>query len=216
MYTFILPAMTHKASSDHIEVEIRAKLDAKQVETCLATLKIQHAQQQSTEKLIDVYFCKNDVTDFSQIAMNETGSFSLRLRQREKDEKKDTELNIKVITTYGDHNAWEEHETTVSSLEETYTILQRLGYKAFFKLKKIRTSYYLADLNMTVNLEDIEEFGYALEVEIITSEQASEKAKQNIKTYLTSLGVTPDQIIQKTITNMMMQTMSRFDGSVEL
>ncbi len=203
-------------TQDNIEVEIRAILDEIQAKALLASLDASKAEYKGEEKLIDLYFCKNEVKEFSEIEMNEVGTYSLRLREKENKNLKVTDLNIKVITTFGDHNAWEEHETEVSSFKESYTILQTLGFKPFFKLQKTRKSYYLKDTNMTVILDNIYDFGLATEIEIITSQNNSENAKQIIKDYLTKVGVKPDQIVPKSITNFLMNKKARFDRTINL
>lgn len=204
------------SKSNNMEVEIRAVLNENQSNKLLEKIKSGKAEYIGEEKLIDLYYCKKEVKDFSETEMNDVGTFSLRLRQKEKNNIKKIDMNIKVITTYGDHNAWEEYETEVSSLEECNTIIQTLGYKPFLKIEKVRKSYYLENLDMTVNLESIKDFGIAVEIEIITSKDKAEDAKETIKDYLFTIGINSEQVVPKSITNIIMKEKSQFDGSISL
>ncbi len=205
----------HKRNTnENIEVEIRAILEESQAKILFKRLEAGEGKYMGEEKLIDLYFCRNEVKEFSEIEMNEVGSYSLRLREKEKEGKKEIYLNIKVITNYGDHNAWEEHETDIGSLEESYLIFKAIGFKPFFRLKKTRKSFYIEEKKMTVNMEYIEDFGVATEIEIITSQENAENSKQIIKDFLANVGVRQDQIVPKSITNILMNKMAKFDGTI--
>ncbi len=198
------------------EVEFRALLDDDQVKILLEKLKSGEVESKGEEKIIDLYFCKNDVKDISEVEMKEVGSYSLRLREKDKNGTKGIDLNVKIITSLGDHNVLDEHETVVESLEESYKILTSIGFKLFLKLKKTRNIFYISAHRMTVNIEYIEDFGFAIEVEIITTLEMVEESKQKIKNYLSDIGVKPDQMVTKSITYLLMNKIAKFDGSVTL
>ncbi len=69
---------------------------------------------------------------------------------------------------------------------------------------------------MTVNLEYIDGFGIAIEIEIITSQENADSAKQIIQSYLSKVGVMEEQIVPQSITKIIMSNMSKFDGTVTL
>lgn len=198
------------------EIEIRAILEEVQAMTILKQLEDGEGDYLGEEIITDLYFCKNEVKELSEVEMNEVGSYSLRLREKEKNGVKNTDLNIKVITNYRDHGVLDEHETAIGSLEETYMILKTIGLKPFFRLKKKRKSFYIKAQNMTVNLEYIDGFGIAIEIEIITSQENADSAKQIIQSYLSKVGVMEEQIVPQSITKIIMSNMSKFDGTVTL
>lgn len=190
------------------EVEIRALLDQTQKRSLIQRLESKGAISDGTEHLFDVYFCPIGITTFKELEMNELGSFSLRLRRKIIGEQKVIELNTKMITNYGDHNAWEEHETKVDSFEETELILKTIGFKSYFTVTKQRSIYQLDD--MTVNLEDIDDFGLVVEVEIMTSVEKAESAKEVIRKFLAGIGIHDRQIVLKSVTNILMKERSHF------
>ena len=97
--------------------------------------------------------------------MDEIGSYSLRLRVARKNDVETITLNTKTITNTGDHNAWEEHEIIVDNFKEAALILSMTEFKPFFKLEKHRHTYVINEMEVLV--EDITDFGGAIEVEIM-------------------------------------------------
>ncbi|MHB8362655.1 MAG: CYTH domain-containing protein [Patescibacteria group bacterium] len=192
---------------NNIEVEIRAILKKGQKEELIKKLGIPNSE----ERIIDVYFCRKEIKNFKDIEMNDVGSYSLRLRKAEKSNSEiEIQMNTKIITQKGDHNSWEEHEVEVDSLEESITILESIGFKPYFKLDKIRKSYSIKEHSMIFNIDIIKKFGTTIEVEIITNKENSDNSKVQIKNYLKTLGILEDQIVPKSITNILMHRMSKF------
>ena len=151
------------------------------------------------------------MNSFKDIEMNEVGSYSLRLRKTgKKDSQIKIEMNTKVITHKGDHNSWEEHEIKVNSIEESFKILESIGFKSYFKVDKIRKIYLIKDFDLVLNVESIKDFGTIIEAEIITNEGNSENTKVKIRNYLQTLGIFEDQIVPKSITNILMHKLSKF------
>lgn len=185
------------------EVEIRALLDAAQKSKLEHLLSERDAQIGEKMHIIDKYLCQNSVDSFEKIEMNQVGSFSLRIRKQTIGSQTSMEVNTKTITSEDDHNAWEEHEVSVSSFEETVAIFQTIGFKPFFTLEKERATYHLAD--MTVCLEDIVDFGPVIEVEIMAQKSQSDQTKQQIKNFLAGIGVSEEKIVAKSVTNMLMR-----------
>jgi predicted adenylyl cyclase CyaB len=193
--------------NDH-EVELRVLLQENEHAQIFEKLKSVGAVLRDEENLTDIYFCPKEVTSFSGVEMDEVGSFGLRLRQTITDGKTKNDLNIKIITSYADHHAWEEHEVEVDSLEEMKAILKGLGFKAFVTIEKKRSNYTYQ--NMLVIVEDIKDFGLGIEVEIKISYEKREEAKVEIKKFLQSIGIGEEKIVPKSITNIIMREKAEF------
>ncbi|MEM7361483.1 MAG: CYTH domain-containing protein [Bacteroidota bacterium] len=189
------------------EVEIRAILSLQQQEKIYKHLK-KNASYQGKVDITDHYFCKKEVDSFSQVAMKDVGSYSLRLRSTTQDHLTTHQLNTKIITQYNDHNAWKEHETTVTSFKQTHAILHTIGYKVFFTLEKRRETFIQGHVNF--HLEAIKDFKPILEIEILTTQASSQKSKKEILSHLQKLGVTQEQIVPKSITHLLMEQKVNF------
>jgi predicted adenylyl cyclase CyaB len=187
------------------EVELRAFITKKQKNVLQKILK----NSESKNKFVkDVYYCPKSVKKFAEVEMDEVGSFSLRLRESKVGRETETTINMKVITSYGDHHAWDEHEIVIDSLKEANRIFKALGFKAFFTLEKERHSFIYQ--GMSVNLEEIKGAGSAVEVEIITEKSKADEAKQKILKFLEECGVQKDQIVKKSLTNELMHKLAKF------
>lgn len=190
------------------EVEMRAILTSDQQASMLQKLEERGAKFKKIEPLIDMYFCPKSATCFDDIQMNEVGTFSLRLRKKVVDHTIVVELNTKIITTYGDHHAWEEHEVVVNDFGEAQLLLQGIGFKPFFTLDKKRYVYECGSLS--INLDDIKDFGMIIELEIMAEQSKTDVAKSVIKAFLHELGITDEQIVPKSVTNILMQKQAIF------
>lgn len=190
------------------EVEVRCLLSPQQYDAIQSGLQKGDAEFLGDEYISDLYFCHGSAKSFQEIEMDEVGSYSLRLRNSIKDGKSKVDLNMKIITEQGDHNAWEEHEISVSSFDEAKQILNVLGFKPYFQLEKHRTNFALN--NMTVILEDIADFGRVMEVEMLTEQKMAQNAKDTIRNFMRESGITDDQIVPKSVTNMLMRERSSF------
>lgn len=185
-----------------MEVEIRARLDD------IAGFKILiekfGAKFVSTLYVCDIYFCVKTATRVEDVEMDNVGSYSLRLRRSKKDEDREHfTINTKTITNHGDHNAWEEHEIEVNNFQEATKILNMTEFKPFFKLEKNRLVYKLD--TMEICIEDIKDFGGAVEIEIMCSANEATEAKQKIKDFLLTCGIDKAKIVPKSITNIIMK-----------
>lgn len=190
------------------EIEKRALLSAEQLSQFRQKLEGMGAKQVAESRIHDVYFCPKAVKSFSELEMNEVGSYSLRLREEEEGRSSEKTMNTKVITSKGDHNSWAEHEITVDSIETAGKILETMGFRPFCDIDKKRKTFKVG--RMSVLLEDIRDFGFGVEVEILSSKEDSEKAKREIDDFFKSAGVKDDQIVAKSITNIIMKSKSKF------
>lgn len=201
--TFVVVGYQMNQEKTH-EVELRVLLTPEQQDSLIKQLEARGACWAGKEKIDDLYYCPNRTTDFSQIAMDAVGSFSLRIRKTEHDGVTLVQFNTKSITVYADHHAWEEHEVLVDSFSEAQAIVRVLGYKSFCCIEKERSRFLLDQ--MTICIDDIRDFGVALEIEIMANSDTAGKAKQTIKSFLSSLGIGEEQILPKSVTYLIMQT----------
>ena len=188
------------------EVELRALLPTlRPIKEKLSTLG---AQFKGTRKIHDVYFCPKEATSFADVEMNEVGSYSLRLRQEEDGNDRRSFLNGKTITTKGDHYAWEEHDVTVGDFTEARRLLEATKFKAFCEIVKTRDEFALSDVS--VNLENIENFGGVIEVEKMVARGQEPAAKRELMEVLSSLGIDESCLVKKSVTNIIMHQRAAF------
>jgi adenylate cyclase class 2 len=190
------------------EVEKRALLKESEYEEISKKLEELDAKLIKKVNLNDVYFCPIKIKSFAEIEMNTIGSYSLRLREQHKDNNNEITLNVKVINQEGDHNSWTEYETEVDSLENMNNILRILGFKPFCTINKSRVVYKLKDIE--ISLENIADFGLGIEVEIKTSLDKVKDAKTRIDMLFKKLNISLDQIVPKSLTNVIMAQKSKF------
>lgn len=186
----------------NIEVEIRALV--KDFGLLRENIIAKGAKFCGESYLLDIYFCPQNIFKLEDVEMNQIGSYSLRLRKM-KNESGDFHilLNTKTITNHGDHNAWEEHETALNDFEEMLDILKTIGFKSFFELEKTRFHYECGGLG--IFLDDIENFGACIELEKMVSVGEESAAKQEIVKFLESIGINENQILPKSVTNIVMK-----------
>ncbi|MDO8570403.1 MAG: class IV adenylate cyclase [Candidatus Daviesbacteria bacterium] len=190
-----------KIGNKTIEVEIRALVnDAKSAKLCIGRSGAKFIRKIYVH---DIYFCNKNYFQFADVEMNSVGSYSLRLRCSRENQKQSLSLNTKIITKESDHNAWEEHESEVSNFSEVFEMLCFTEFKPFFELKKWRLEYKFNNLNIFI--EEIEDFGSGIEVEIMTIPGCEEKAKKQIMEFLNSIGISSKDIVPKSVTNIIMR-----------
>lgn len=191
------------------EIEIRATLTVDQYQSIKSKLIELDAVIVKTEYIKDDYWCKSSARSFEDIKMDAVGTYSLRTRYRKSGDKEKSDLNIKVITTESDHNAWDEHEVVVDNYTSVTNILKALSHKVFFRLEKDRETYEAK--GFTIVLENIKDYGYVMEVEKMGLAEDSERIKGEIKSFMTEvLGIVDSQILAKTINYILMQEKSVF------
>ncbi len=197
--------------SEKYEVEFRALITPQIFESLLEKGRKDFSETFSGPLIIqDSYFCPKSVTGFKEIEMDKVGSFSLRLRREEKNNETEISLNTKTIKNEKDHNAWVEHEVSVSSYSEGSEILKTIGFKNFFEFTKKR--YQFSDGDIHICLEDIENFGQAIEIEVLTTEDNVDEAKNGILEYLHTYGIEKEMLVEKSITNLLMKKLSNFSN----
>lgn len=184
------------------EVELRALIKDGDSERIHQLLKDIGAELKGTVYIHDVYFCDKSCQTVEDAEMNKVGSYSIRIRKEIKNDIAKITYNTKTITKENDHHSWEEHEEDRDDFDAAKQEMLDKGYKFFFELEKNREKYKYN--NMEICIEDIKDFGLGIEVEIITDEEHSEEAKSRIIELLGKLGVGKDDIVPKSITNIIM------------
>jgi adenylate cyclase class 2 len=184
-----------------IEVELRALV--KDLEIVRNNITKSGAKYIGSSTIHDIYFCEKSISTLKGVEMFEVGSYCLRLRRYSKGGTKSITLNTKTITKQDDHHAWEEHETEIGDFSEAAKILQTTEFKPFLEIKKTRHEYKLGNLGIFV--EDIEDFGGSLEVEILTTPGLEESSKEKILEYLEKIEVSKDEVVPKSVTNIVMK-----------
>lgn len=184
------------------EVEVRALIENQNKSDVRNSILGSGAIAKAIVQIHDVYFCDKSCKTIEDAEMNKVGSYSIRIRKEVKGETTKITFNKKTITTENDHNSWKEDEETREDFEIAKQEMIDLGYKFFFELDKTREKFTLE--NMEICLEDIKDFGLGIEVEIMTTEEDSESSKNKIKMFLHSIGVRDEDIVPKSITNIIM------------
>lgn len=191
------------------EVEKRALLSSSEYEAVKNKLMKLGASYEGDVSVNDIYFCRKGTKSFSEVEMEDVGSFSLRLREQSTAGKpEETTMNVKVITSQNDHNSWEEHEIMIGSMNEAAAILKAIGFKPFCTIRKKRSTYAIE--GVSVILEDIEDFGLGVEAEIMTTKDNEDSAKAKIDRVLSDIGIDSSKIVEKSITNIIMRERAEF------
>lgn len=201
-----------KLSEKNIEVEIRALVP--DLDPLKEKLLARGGVFLGEYYIRDIYFCRQEFSELKDVEMNQVGSYGLRLR-KSRDNNSDfrLSLNTKTITSAGDHNSWEEHELVVGDFQEAAAVLKNIGFKPFFDLEKNRYHYQCSGLD--IFLEDIKNFGACVELEKMVFPGEEAAAKQEILEFLKSLDIDDQQIVPKSVTNIIMRDRA-FKGEISI
>lgn len=192
----------------YIEVETRAAISPDFLETVIENLKRLGAEQISAEKIEDAHYCPQNVGSFDEIAMNEVGSYGLRVRRVTKSSGVESNINAKVLTRPNDHSSWMEVESDVQSWESICQILEIIGFKCFFSVLKERQTYQFG--NYTIVLDEIPNFGIVIEVEQLVDDTNVEQAKEDTRNLLYKLGISKNNILTTSVPRILMQKFAKF------
>ncbi len=190
------------------EVEIRALVSDEELESFISSLSDKGMKWLKEYRVKDTYYCPKKTKSFEEIAMKEVGSYSLRIRERYEGDDQSFDLNSKVLTGFNDLNSWQENETKIKSPQETHAILNNIGFKDFFVADKTRVKYAFDEFNIVV--DDIVDFGKAIEVEVLTYKEKAEEVKGKIRSLLLEFGVPEDKILPATVMGILMKEKSYF------
>lgn len=192
---------------NRIEVELRALVEnTGELKQRLEEQKIQLVE---TRYLKDSYFCHKSVKSLAETEQNEIGDYALRLRKSKKDAgEAKTSITAKIVIDSNNHDYFEEYETIVKDYDEMKKILEKTEFKSFFDLEKTRYIYSCDDMEICV--EDIVDFGGAIEVEIMTSADRASEAREKIRKFLNDNGISDDMLVPKTVTSIIMHERAKF------
>jgi predicted adenylyl cyclase CyaB len=198
----------HEMSKPVIEVEARAVVSRTGKAHLVERISALGAELILEEKIEDFHFCPSHITSFEEIEMKKVGSYGLRVRRVTSQNSSKANINIKTLTLEDDHSSWQEVETEISSIEAMWQILETIGFKVFFSITKERTTFSLDDF--TIVIDDIDDFGLAVEAELLISEDKVAESKLRTKELLRKLGITDEAFIAKSVPNILMKTKSVF------
>jgi predicted adenylyl cyclase CyaB len=190
-----------------MEIEVRAFID--DIPSFIKRILALGGTPESEKHIIDYWYCTKESTEFAQVQQHEPGSYALRIRQSIKGDKTTTQINSKVLTTQGDHNAFLEHETVVENFSQMDRILKSIGFKTFCIVDKKRRVFKFE--HCLINVEEIKGFRPAVELEII-SDKDPEQHKAYMRDILDKLRIKEENRIEKSITFLYMKEFS-FKGS---
>lgn len=192
--------------SNPTEVEIRIILKNKrEIEKSVKKLG---AKKEFSLNIIDSWYCPEYIKNYKNAEIDKIG-FGLRIR-----ESKDLKLN-KDISTIGcktlydgrDHTFCREYETSLGNVNQMKEILESVGFKKFLTIKKRRIVYKYKNMNLC--FDKINDIGYGLEIEIITTSDTKTTQKK-LKDFAFRLGIKPREILQKSLTFVAMKKLSKF------
>jgi predicted adenylyl cyclase CyaB len=192
--------------SKAIEVEIRILLsNRKKTENKLKSFgaKVVYASH-----LVDYWICPKNARNYKEASIDHTG-YALRIR-----ESKDLysgrsicSLECKTLSNGKDHSMCNEYEIPVDNAKEMRKILESIGLKEFLTVDKKRIIYKFKGAKFC--FDEIKGLGNGLEVEIMTRGDII-KARTVAYDLALSLGVKKEEILEKSLTYLAMQKLSRF------
>ncbi len=184
---------------DKQEVELRATVPLKSKLSLINKISELSKKVEKISKIIDVYYAPISAKSMDDIPMNDIGSFSLRIRI-----SNNSVLNVKSITNFGDHNAWDEVESEIDSPIAINRILKVLGFSPFCRLVKTRTSYII-DNECRIEIDDIEKYGIVIEIEQIVNKDRVDEAKKKNQQIFEQLGIIKEYMVPRTATEEYMK-----------
>jgi len=197
-----------KEQPHSIEVETRALITRERSSKIEHSLVDIGAEMISSEKIEDSHFCPKHIKAFSEIEMNDVGSYGLRVRRVTTTAGSKSNINVKVLTRPNDHSSWRELETSIGSWESICQILEIIGFKSFFSVSKDRKTYTLD--NFTIVIDGIPDFGTVIEVEQMVTESQVDKAKKGTRNLLYRIGISEDEILTTSVPRILMQRFAKF------
>jgi len=189
-----------------IEVEIRLRL--KNPSLTKNRLKKLGTEIIGSYQIIDYWFCPKAVKNHQQALIDNTG-FALRIRDLKNlsNGKKTVQLECKTLVDGKDHCLCHEHEILLNDTKMMRHILNDIGLKEFLKVDKFRTVYRYKNIKLC--FDKIKKLGNGLEIEILTKDNLAE-AKKKIIDLAIKLGVEQKDILEKSLTYLAMEKLSRF------
>ena len=155
-----------------MEVEVKFRVEFERMKAKIESLGARFIREELQE---DVYF---------------SVPFPTQLRVREIPNLGEAFLTYKEIKDPGRNEEFDEIEVGVSDASKTREILKRLGFKEDVTVRKRRLVYRLD--NVTFELNDVEELGGFLDIEVISDDV--EEAKKKIWEMAGRLGLSEKDV----------------------
>jgi len=173
-----------------IEVETKLKIDhIEHIEDRIKELKVENKGEKTQ---IDLYF------DHPIIQILSGGG---ALRVRDADGK--YRLTYKGPKKDNKRTSRPEFEIRIESAREMIKILNELGFYEIYKVKKLRKTYLLKDLIIT--LDNVDGLGEFIEVEgKASNDEEFKKKKDEIFKLLRKLGLSTEEISQRSYLEMLL------------
>ena len=182
--------MNRKSEGETIEVELRAKTTPS-----IISLIKQRAQLISSGKEKDIYY---------KFHSNPKNFWIARVRKK----NNYYYLTYKSSATFGE-GSWHEIEIAISKdiASNLHHFFLGNGFVIEVEISKKRSTYKLD--NMTINIDEIEQLGKFMEVEIITNKQGIKKAQERINAFLISLDIEKESITKKGYVLLMQEKVAK-------
>jgi predicted adenylyl cyclase CyaB len=190
-----------------IEVEIRILLkNRKKVERDLIT---RGARIAYSAELKDYWFCPKSVKNPKEAAIEKIG-YALRIRESRDlyTGKTNVSLECKTLADGKTHALCNEHEMPIASVKETRAILSDLGIKEFLAIDKRRVIYVYKGMKFC--FDAIKGVGDGLEIELNVKAAGQSSAYKKLISTARSLSINESEILEKSLTHIAMQKLSRF------
>lgn len=117
------------------------------------------------------------------------------LRIRIQDDGKVVLTAKKPIRKAGDVLVKHEHEVIVSSADEARAMLELMGYCAAVRTVKVRRIGHAGEYEACI--DDIEGLGSFIELEKMGEKEDAERIQSDMRAFLSSLGVAPEDVVTK-------------------
>ena len=176
------------------EIELKVLLEDKDV--VLEALRKRGCIWEKPKRQCDKIYYKKDYTD-----LRTKKDIFLRIRNED---------NNSILTFKQILNDLEvvEFESVIGSPSEIAKMIPFLGFEEYVSINKMRTSGKLN--NLTICFDAVEDLGYFLEIEIIVEQnEERERAKQELQSFLLSLGISPEQICKKRYHTMLYELQNK-------
>ncbi len=188
------------------EVELRILLkNRKKIEQEVKKLG---AEVISNLKIKDYWYCPKSIKSYKEAQIDNLG-FALRVREvRDCDTNKESfSLDCKTLISGKNHALCNEYEVDLNSSKQIKKILENIGFKLFLLLRKSRVVYKYK--NLKFYFDKIKGIGDGLEIESMTRED-EKKVYNNILNLAFKLGISPNEILDKSLTYLAMKKLARF------
>lgn len=171
-------------------------------------LKCRGAKLVYFQKLKDYWYCPAAARDYKEASIDSTG-FALRIRESvdRYTGKRTASLECKTLCDGKTHAVCNEYEVDVPEIDETRKILQSIGLKEFLIIDKERIIYELDNIKFC--FDEIKGVGEGLEIEVMTDEDI-EKIHTRLTDLALDIGVTKQEILEKSLTYIAMQKIAKF------